>query len=344
MLTLLGVGEDADIIYKEMLRNPTAGISEIALKVDWDDARVRRGMDELARLSLVTSSRENPAVLRVADPRVGLSSLLRIRESEVQQSQRDLEASRLALEGAISEYASIVPSSDIPLFEQLDGPDSIRLKIEALVAGCESEIMEFVSPDMWGVVSAEAIRAVEETALERGVRIRSIGLGSIPKNSDMMHHMQWLARSGAQVRIAPTLPPHMVIYDRQTAIMPVDPASARKGALVLEGSGIVAALCELFEQFWSTAAPIGIHSTGNADELMSQQQAILTLLSRGHTDEAIARRLGVSVRTSRRMTAGIASQLRAKSRFQMGVEAALRGWVGPDEVGRQLGLTGPVPE
>jgi len=41
----------------------------------------------------------------------------------------------------------------------------------------------------------------------------------------------------------------------------------------------------------------------------------------------IARKLGVSVRTSRRITAELTQRLGARSRFQAGARAVERGWI-----------------
>lgn len=54
-------------------------------------------------------------------------------------------------------------------------------------------------------------------------------------------------------------------------------------------------------------------------------QQILCYLALGCTDEQIARRLSLSVRTVRRRIAGVMSELDAASRFAAGVKAARQG-------------------
>jgi DNA-binding NarL/FixJ family response regulator len=44
-------------------------------------------------------------------------------------------------------------------------------------------------------------------------------------------------------------------------------------------------------------------------------------------DDVIARQLGISERTVRRRVADLAARLGAASRFQIGAQAARRGWV-----------------
>lgn len=56
--------------------------------------------------------------------------------------------------------------------------------------------------------------------------------------------------------------------------------------------------------------------------------AIAGLLAKGLKDEAVARRLGISLRTCRKHIAQLMDDLGAGSRFQAGVHAVRRGLLG----------------
>ncbi|MCM1965674.1 helix-turn-helix transcriptional regulator [Streptomyces sp. G1] len=58
-----------------------------------------------------------------------------------------------------------------------------------------------------------------------------------------------------------------------------------------------------------------------------QESTIIALLAQGHTDESIAKRLGVSQRTARRIAADLMERLGARSRFEAGVRCVQRGWL-----------------
>lgn len=58
-----------------------------------------------------------------------------------------------------------------------------------------------------------------------------------------------------------------------------------------------------------------------------RELALIQLLCEGHTDEAAARRMNLSVRTVRRMTQQLMEQLGARSRFEAGVLAARMGLI-----------------
>jgi DNA-binding NarL/FixJ family response regulator len=57
------------------------------------------------------------------------------------------------------------------------------------------------------------------------------------------------------------------------------------------------------------------------------ERKLLDLLAQGLTDEAVAKRLGVSVRTERRMIASLMRRLQASGRFEAGVKAAQYNWI-----------------
>ncbi len=51
------------------------------------------------------------------------------------------------------------------------------------------------------------------------------------------------------------------------------------------------------------------------------------MLAQGLTDEAVAKRLGVSPRPARRIAADLMEKLGARSRFQAGARAVAKGWL-----------------
>jgi DNA-binding NarL/FixJ family response regulator len=63
------------------------------------------------------------------------------------------------------------------------------------------------------------------------------------------------------------------------------------------------------------------------DQREEGQRDILELLMLGAKDEAIARHLGVSLRTVRRRVADLMDDLGTGTRFQAGMEAVRRGWL-----------------
>jgi DNA-binding NarL/FixJ family response regulator len=129
------------------------------------------------------------------------------------------------------------------------------------------------------------------------------------------------------VRTVATLPLRMIIIDRTHAVIPADSENSAAGAVVLSGQGTLVALCALFETVWQAARRIGDSERRGPGELTDTEEAAVKLLAEGYTDEAIAKRLGVSPRTARRVAGGLMHRLDARSRFEAGVRAVQSGWI-----------------
>lgn len=119
----------------------------------------------------------------------------------------------------------------------------------------------------------------------------------------------------------------LVVVDRETALVPVDPDDSRRGALELRAPGVVAGLVALFEQVWHVATPFGEQTVPDGQGLTPPERELLRLLGAGHTDESAARKLSVSLRSVQRMMTTLTERLGAASRFQAGVHASQRGWL-----------------
>ena len=75
------------------------------------------------------------------------------------------------------------------------------------------------------------------------------------------------------------------------------------------------------------AQAFGTPPRRDGNGLSATERELLELLSRGLTDEAAGRKLGVSLRTVRRMMADLTTRLGATSRFQAGVRTQQLGWL-----------------
>ncbi|HZE50859.1 MAG TPA: helix-turn-helix transcriptional regulator, partial [Jatrophihabitantaceae bacterium] len=97
-------------------------------------------------------------------------------------------------------------------------------------------------------------------------------------------------------------------------------------AVIVHAPALLAALSTLFEGLWERALPMHMPATPvQAGRRASvDEHRLITLLLSGLTDEAIARQLALGYRTVQRHIAGLMSKLGAHTRFQAGVQAALK--------------------
>ncbi len=96
---------------------------------------------------------------------------------------------------------------------------------------------------------------------------------------------------------------------------------------IVHEPALVSWFVAMFEALWADAVPLSelLGRDQSATELDQTRVAILRLMGEGEKDEAISRKLSVSVRTCRRHIADYMTQVGATSRFQAGVIAAREG-------------------
>ncbi|MFK0238890.1 helix-turn-helix transcriptional regulator [Streptomyces vinaceus] len=188
--------------------------------------------------------------------------------------------------------------------------------------------MQFLPGGALSGASLEASRRLDRRALACGIEMRSVYQDSARNDPTTLAYARWLTEQGGQVRTSPLLPPRLLIFDRAVAVVPIDPDLSRLGALCTSAPGIVASLTSLFEQTWDSAIPLGADRPRPSDTRPTATELeLLKLLASGMTDEAAAKRLGVSLRTVRRQMSALMERLHATSRFEAGLKAAQHGWL-----------------
>ncbi|MFJ6842895.1 LuxR C-terminal-related transcriptional regulator [Streptomyces griseoluteus] len=326
MLDSLGLDVMTESVYRALLSRPADGVADIAAHLGAAEDDVRGALDRLSGLSLVRPASDDIGQLHPVTPEIGLELLLARQQADLAAQQLRVEASRAAAAQLIAEHASLTPRTGSGV-ERLEGLDRIRDRLGRLTQSVRGEVMTLAPDGAHHPDSIEAAKNLNGEVLGRGVRMRTIYLDSARNSTHTLAYVNWLAALGGQVRTLPTLPTRLIIVDREQAVIPVNSDNSAAAALVLTSPGTLTALCALFDGLWQSANPLGDGPRHDPEGLTDTETAALRLLATGHTDESIAKRLGVSARTVRRITCGLMERLEARSRFEAGVRAAQRNWV-----------------
>ncbi|WP_457030855.1 helix-turn-helix transcriptional regulator [Kitasatospora sp. P5_F3] len=325
---MLGLDCASQAVYQAMLTDPQSGVPELCLQLGMTEAAVREALDRLADLQLLRASLEVPGAMRPVSPELGLELILRREEQALLHRQRELELSRVAAARAIAEYSGLRPNTSAESSERLVGLDAIQAKLEVLAKELSGECLAVIPGGAQSRASLEASRPLDEEALRRGVALLSLYQDSVRHDPATLAYARWMTDTGGLVRTCPTLPPRMLVFDRTVALVPIDPANSRLGALCTREPGIVSSLVALFEQTWQSGVPLGADRTPDADTgLSAAERELLKLLASGMTDDVAGRNLGISARSIRRQMAALMERLDASSRFEAGLKAAQRGWL-----------------
>ncbi|MFE0460649.1 LuxR C-terminal-related transcriptional regulator [Kitasatospora sp. NPDC058965] len=327
MLEVLGLDTEAEHVYRTMLALPRSTAADLAARTGLTVHHTRAALDRLSAMALVHPPRAEDTGFRAIGPENAMEILLARQQAELAAHQTRVEASRAAAAQLIAECSALRTAPAGSHFEQVVGPDAVRDRLARLADEVRHEISTFAPGGAHTEDDLRASREPNARLLRRGVRVRTVYLDSIRNHRPTLDHAARLGELGAQVRTAPTLPIRMIIADRAHAVLPLDTDNARAGAVVLVGTGTVTALNALFESIWTAATPLGPPPATAPQQLSAQERAALDLLTCGHTDETIAKRLGVSPRTARRIAADLLTRLDARSRFQAGVHAVQDGYL-----------------
>lgn len=317
-------------VYRAILFHKEHDPDRLGQLLDIDPAEVKAALDRLAELSLLAPSQDSPGALRAVNPSLGLQVLLQREQDELAWRQQRIEQNRAALAALAAEYTASGRSGSLDGTEHLDTVDDIRIRLEALAESCRHESLVFHPVGGLTEESIEAARPLNERALARGVRFRSIYLDSICNDRVTKAHAQWMAEHDSEIRTSPTLPMRLLIVDTTTAVVAGLPGQTGPSALLLRSQPVVLAMRALFEAYWEHATPLqqpGSPGDALPGGLTPQERKLLQLLATGLTDEAVARALGIGVRTERRIMAELMERLGASSRFEAGVQASRRQWI-----------------
>jgi DNA-binding CsgD family transcriptional regulator len=323
MLEPLGLDQHSERVYVAILSQPGINAECLAQKLDLSSLEIQYALDQLKKLTLL-QTRDADEGFQAISPEHGMEILLAVQQAELASLQQRVELSRAAAARLIAEQISVRRDSDAPEVEYLAGIDAIRTRLETLSASVRSEVMTF-SPTKQAQADTGAGKAATARYAGTKVRSRSVYSHSALRDPVTLEYVQWLVRHGFELRSTPALPSRMVIFDRKAALLPMSSDDSRQGAVVLYGKATVTAFCALFDWIWERAIPVDPGTEKSDDVSEAIEIEVIWLLAQGYTDEAVAKRLGVSPRTSRRIVNSVMRRLGAHSRFQAGAYAERSG-------------------
>ncbi|GHG93861.1 helix-turn-helix domain-containing protein [Streptomyces lanatus] len=326
MLESVGLATQDQDVYRTLLLHPDWGIRDIQQDLSLPEDKVRGALDRLARLSLLRPSADADHFI-TANPEVELKPLLERMEAELDEQRARLTRDRATVAALAAEYTSLRIQAGSQGVERLEGLDGVRVRLQELAQSATSEVRAFMPGGALSPGALEAARPLDEDTLTRGVRMQTVYLDSVRNDHATVEYAAWFTARGGQARTVPSLPMRLILCDRSVAVVPVNPDASREGAFVIQLSSVVAALNQLFDLVWERAAPLGDVPAPDCEGPSERDLALLKMLEDGLTDEGVARKLGVSIRTVRRLMADLLKRLNAQSRFQAGVEAVRLGWL-----------------
>jgi DNA-binding CsgD family transcriptional regulator/sugar-specific transcriptional regulator TrmB len=329
---VIGVGETLSAekiaVYRWLALHGQLDPVRIAEETGLDETAVSSAVDYLRRMGLVQRGEGGDDRLRAVDPSLIAAVATAPVERAIAQQQARLRVFRDQFAQLTSDYNESRRGGATHL-EIIPGLTEVRDALTRAAANCREDMVT-VQPG--GTRPPEVLQDAlhrDSQMLARGVRMRTLYHHTARFNSPSQAYVDRMSALGGEYRTAHQLVGRVIIFDRELAFMTNH--DDRSGAVVVREPSVVHFLYEVFEQIWSQAQPFSDAVTDGLEAVAKDlDRTVLRLLATGLKDETIARRLGMSLRTTRKHIADMMQALGAESRFQAGVAVSAAGLLDDD--------------
>jgi sugar-specific transcriptional regulator TrmB len=325
MLDVLGLDELQERAYRRLVQLPSESAEVLAGTMKSELPDVLTALEALEDKGLVARSVATPDHYVASPPALALGSLIVQRQDDIRRAQLELGALTELYRGGASER------THTDVIDVVRGRQAVAQHVAQLQRGAKREVYALVRTEV-AVVSAEE-NVDEEIALGRGVTYQVVLERTAFERPGFSEMVEESVQRGELVRVADTVPLRMLIADRKLALLPLmsNGTGGEVGALLVHPGGLLDALLALFDLVWQQANPMLATDQGVLEESAGQLDEVdlklLTLLQVGLTDQTIVGQLGLSLRTVQRRVHQLMEIAGVATRFQLGSEAARRGWL-----------------
>ncbi|MHA3702583.1 helix-turn-helix domain-containing protein [Jatrophihabitans sp. YIM 134969] len=314
----LGLDETDAALYAALVRAPQSGVGELAAATGLDPAGTEAAV---ARLVAAGAARRTPGGglrYRAVSPDLLFGPRLAEREAEIRTARETVRR----LEDLHRAGGRLPSPSD--LVEVVVGSEEIGACVDRLMEQSRRRICGFDKPPY--VHEPGSSFMAEVRRLHDGVALQVVyDPEAAAWPGRMERDILPSVRAGEQARISDAVPIKLMLFDDEVAVLPVVSGGAvGQAAFVVRSTAMVAGLRALFEMVWAGASPVSTEPVGDDVDF----GPVLTLLAAGQTDAGIARAMGWSERTTQRRVQRLLVELGVRTRFQAGLAARDRGWLG----------------
>jgi len=314
-------------LYRALLTMPGSTLAQIAENLGRGADDLDKPAATLADMGLLRAD-VGDSFLAIS-PMLAEATVLGAEDLELGARRASVEARRNAIRGLVPDWNETLSSTVQEVaVDVLSDQTAIANVLMHYADRCQNELLS-VAPGRLPTTRIDGrTRIANLYSLRRGIKTRALYQHTALRDRASRSYLNELADNGAKIRFASSVPGRSLVVDRDVALLPIPTAEVgRHGLAVVREPNVIAWVVATFEQLWAEASPLEdvIHQQRDETELDHTRAAILRLMAEGEKDEAISRRLSISVRTCRRHIADYMAQVGATSRFQAGVIAARAG-------------------
>ncbi len=314
--------EHVAAVYRYAVSRGIGEFAAAAAELDLPVEVIDQAVAELARHRLLRKDSADPRRLLAVDPEIATMALVSPMEREIYQRRELIAQVRQRAEMFRADYARAGEPASAGASTRIAGAPEVRGYLKVTSDSCQREVM-MLQAGKQDTEEFDDFLQVCQQLLERGIAVRIVCQHRSRADLTTRMKIKRVADAGAQVRTTSHIPRTAVIFDRSLAVLLGAGQDEVTASRVGDGE-MVQFLVDVFDHLWDGATPVDCNDTGYAEVADDLQQTIAGLMAKGYTDEVLARKLGMSVRTCRRHIATLMRELDAVSRFQAGVRAGRR--------------------
>jgi DNA-binding CsgD family transcriptional regulator len=176
-----------------------------------------------------------------------------------------------------------------------------------------------------------AVLPMELGMLERGVTLRILLPHSARNRMALLPYVKDIRAAGGDIRTSAHHWDHdLALFDDTIALISACDGLDRpaRGGLAIGDDTLLYLFASILRWAWTDSVPLLDQGDDEYAVASEVKRSVARLLEMGLKDEAIARRLGLSLRTCRKRIAELMEELDSTSRFQAGAQAVRRGLLG----------------
>lgn len=319
------ISGDRELLYRVILGNRPAPVETYAAVLGWRPDRAASALGELLERGLVQYVESGTGDVVAHDPRRALGREIAQREAELERHRQAVLDLRASVESFDADYRRGVGRAGCQsLFWEDVSEADVGQVVEGLLRGSDGEVLWLSGSDLAIQPAGQRPdRSSERPAARQpwwgGRADRSIVDIEVQTDPEWAVVAHANAHRGDQVRYVDEVPVEFVVYGSAGVLLATGNHRDGRGYVLLKAAELRAAFTALFESMWRVAEP------AREQAITPQNTRILELLALGFKDEAIARYLGMGLRTVRRRLAGMMAEHGADNRFQLGLAVARHG-------------------
>ncbi|BBH67759.1 hypothetical protein ACTI_44440 [Actinoplanes sp. OR16] len=307
------LSSDADLVFRTLATMGAHHARELARELGLPCRRVDGALAELRTAGAATprpsGNRHGP--IWQARPPVEVVATLQRRQLRLVDQDEQVRSHHAAVT-AVADRQAVIGDG----VRYLPTRVLTRRRLAELMDAERSEHLVINTEQSFDAASAKAGAPLGRRVVERGVRIRALGLP--PADQDLHVDAELFDQPFFSYREAPAMPMKLLVIDRRIALFPADPADLERGYLEISQPGVVRGLVLLFEHHWANATDPREHGVQDI-VLTDRERELIALLARGHTDVSAAAQMRVSARLITKMMRALMDRAGVENRFQLGL-------------------------